>query len=235
MPLSRYRAVFFDVGGTLLKVHPSVGAVYAGEARAFGYTGSAEALDAGFRAQWKATGGIESLDGQSGRAVEKRFWKDLVEKVFEPSGGLKNFDEYFDRVYSLFQKKDSWRVFEDVAHSRIFERLKARGVVLGVISNWDSRLPETLKNLGLADHFDFILASTVVGSAKPNPRIFAQAIAMSRVQPGEACHIGDEVATDIEGAAAAGIDAILVDRDNRHPVAQAPRVRSFMDLVDGSP
>jgi len=234
MPLSKYRAVFFDVGGTLLKVHPSVGAVYAREARAFGYSGSAEALDTGFRAQWKAAGGIESLDGQSGPAVERRFWKNLVREVFEPSGGLRNFDEYFDRVYNLFISKDSWRVFEDVERSAIFERLRARGVVMGVISNWDSRLPETLENLGLARHFDFILASTVVGSAKPSAKIFEQALMLSDVAPEEACHIGDEVATDIQGAAAAGIDAILVDRDNRYPTAKATRVRSFIELLEGN-
>lgn len=233
MPLSKYKAVFFDVGGTLLKVHPSVGAVYAREARPFGYRGSAQALDVGFRAQWKAAGGIESLDGQKGREVEKKFWKDLVRQVFEPSGGLERFDEFFDRVYRLFEKKDSWRVFEDVDCSRIFERLKARGVVLGVISNWDSRLPDTLRATGLARHFDFILASTVVGSAKPNPEIFERALALSRVERQEACHIGDEVATDIAGALAAGIDAILVDREDRHQAA-SPRVRSFMQLMDGS-
>jgi len=235
MPLSGYRAVFFDVGGTLLKVHPSVGEVYAREARAVGYTGSAGALDAGFRAQWKAMGGIESLDGQSGEAVERRFWKNLVEKVFEPLGGLEDFDEYFDRVYNRFLRKESWRVFEDVEVSRIFERLRARGVVLGVISNWDSRLPGTLENLGLARHFDFILASTVVGAAKPNAKIFERALSLSGVMPREACHIGDEPATDIAGARSAGIDAILVDRENRYPAGGGRRVRSFIELVEGSP
>ena len=43
--LSRYKAVFFDVGGTLLKVDPSVGNVYATYARPFGFIGSPDELD----------------------------------------------------------------------------------------------------------------------------------------------------------------------------------------------
>ena len=231
MPLSRYKAVFFDVGGTLLKVHPSVGEVYAREAVEYGFKGSGEELDIEFRRQWKEMGGIESLDGQSGPELEKQFWRDLVFKVFEPHGGLESFDDYFERVYDLFTEKESWRIFEDVAASKIFEKLKERGVVLGIISNWDSRLPKTLENLGLKDHFDFILASTVVGSAKPNRKIFDEALRLSGVSAHEACHIGDELPTDIAGAQDSGIDAIWIDRKNRQEKAKVPTIRSFMELV----
>ena len=231
MPLSKYKAVFFDVGGTLLKVHPSVGEVYAREAVEYGFKGSGEVLDKEFRRQWKEMGGIESLDGQSGFEVEKQFWRDLVFKVFEPQGGLESFDAYFERVYDLFTKKESWRIFDDVAASKIFEKLKERGVALGIISNWDSRLPKTLENLGLKDHFDFILASTVVGSAKPNRKIFDEALRLSGVSAHEACHIGDEIPTDIAGAQDSGIDAIWIDRRNRLEQTQVSTIRSFMELV----
>ena len=53
MPLSSFKAVFFDVGGTLISVHPSVGAVYAKHARDFGFTGTVDELNKGFRLQWK--------------------------------------------------------------------------------------------------------------------------------------------------------------------------------------
>ena len=39
MPLSSFKAVFFDVGGTLIRVHPSVGDIYAKHARDFGFLG----------------------------------------------------------------------------------------------------------------------------------------------------------------------------------------------------
>ncbi|MFQ5450652.1 MAG: HAD-IA family hydrolase [Nitrospinaceae bacterium] len=233
--LSKYKAVFFDVGGTLLRVHPSVGEVYAAHARRYGFAGSAGDVDNQFRRQWKAVGGIESLGNQRGTEIEKKFWRDLVFRVFQPFGGLDNFEDYFNHIYEEFRTKSCWRVYEDVSDSEIFNRLKTRGVVLGVISNWDSRLPETLKAMGLARHFKFILVSTVVGSAKPDPRIFQEALRRSGVKANEACHIGDEPHTDISGARNAGIDAILIDRQGRHGNQVSPTVQSFTQLVQPAP
>jgi putative hydrolase of the HAD superfamily len=229
--LKKYKAVFFDVGGTLLRVHPSVGEVYTQYAQSYGFAGDAGEVDKQFRLQWKAMGGIESLGRQSGMTIEKKFWRDLVFQVFEHFGGLQDFENYFEQIYDVFRKKDCWRVYEDVAESGILEKLKRRGVVLGVVSNWDSRLPETLDDIGLARHFDFILASTVVGSAKPDQKIFAEALKLSGVGCEDACHIGDEPLTDIKGARLAGVDAILIDRTGRHADVSSPKVRSFLEMV----
>jgi putative hydrolase of the HAD superfamily len=229
--LKNYKAVFFDVGGTLLRVHPSVGDVYATHARDYGFTGSAEDLNREFRQEWKKMGGMESLGTQKGLEVERAFWKELVRRVFESHGGLKEFDRYFDHIYDVFRSKESWRVFEDVTESGLLDQLKNNGIVLGVISNWDSRLPEILKNTGLAPYFDFILASTVVGSAKPDAGIFNEALRRAGVPPAQACHIGDEPATDIEGARNAGMHSILIDRKGHQPVEVSPTIQSFHELV----
>ena len=231
MPLSKFKAVFFDVGGTMIRVHPSVGDVYAKHARDFGFFGTPEELNEGFRSQWKKMGGIESLGNTSGPKVEEKFWKDLVFQVFQPLGGLNRFDEYFELIFEVFRDGSNWKIHEDVIESRIFEKLKARGIILGVISNWDSRLTSTLENLKLADHFKFILPSAVVGSAKPDKKIFEEALRLSGVKPHEACHIGDEVKTDIVGARNVGIYGILLDRDNRFDDSIQPRVKSFLELV----
>jgi len=231
MPLSSFKAVFFDVGGTLIRVHPSVGDIYAKHARDFGFLGKADELNKGFRSQWKKMGGIESLGNQSGAKAEKKFWKDLVFKVFQPLGGLDRFDKYFELIFEVFRDGSNWKIYEDVIESNILEKLKERNAVLGVISNWDSRLTSTLENLQLADHFNFILPSAVVGSAKPDKKIFEEALRLSGVAPHEACHIGDEIKTDVEGARNLGIHAILLDRDNRFDDSVQPKVRSLMELV----
>ena len=231
MQLSSFKAVFFDVGGTLISVYPSVGGVYAKHARDFGFSGTVDELNKGFRLQWKKMGGIESLGDKSGRQEEKKFWKNLVYEVFHPLGGLDRFDEYFALIFEVFVDGSNWKIHEDVIESKIFQKLKERDVILGVISNWDSRLISTLENLNLADNFQFILPSAVVGSAKPDKKIFEEALRLSGVKPHEACHIGDEVKTDIEGARNIGIHAILLDRDNRFGDSIKPKVRSFMELV----
>ncbi len=231
MPLSSFKAVFFDVGGTLIHVHPSVGDVYAHHARPFGYSGSAQALNNGFRMQWKKMGGIESLGHQSGAEAERNFWRTLVYEVFQPMGGLDRFDEYFDLIFEVFREKANWQIYEDVTESKILETLKKKGIALGVISNWDSRLLSTLENIGLAQYFDFILSSAVIGSAKPDQKIFREALRLSGVAPHEACHIGDEIRTDIEGAKRAGIHSILIDRDNRFDSTESNKISSFLELV----
>jgi len=227
--LNGYKAVFFDVGGTLLKVHPSVGHVYARHAQPYGYDGDPDALNQRFRQQWKAMGGMESLGTARGPEVERAFWKELVRRVFEPYP-LQRFDVFFDEIYEVFRSREHWKIFDDVTDSGLLDRLKERGVVMGVISNWDSRLPEIIDNTGLGRYFRFVLASTVIGSAKPDPGIFAEALKRSGAQPHEACHIGDEVATDFEGARGAGLNPILIDRDGRFPGIQ-PKITSFHELV----
>ena len=226
--------MFFDVGGTLIHVHPSVGDVYARHARPFGYSGSVQELNEGFGRQWKKMGGIESLGNQSGAEAERKFWHTLVYEVFQPLGGLDRFEEYFDLIFEAFRDESNWRIYEDVVESGIFESLKKRGVVMGVISNWDSRLISTLENMGLGHYFDFILPSAVVGSAKPDKKIFEEALKLSGVAPHEACHIGDEIRTDVEGAQRVGIHPILLDRNNRFDNPETRKVTSFMELVDKS-
>ena len=230
VPLSSFKAVFFDVGGTLIYVHPSVGDVYARYARPYGYEGSVQALNEGFRTQWEVTGGIESLGNRSDVKAERKFWHELVFEVFKPLGGLNQFDEYFNIIFEAFREACNWRIYDDVFQSNVLEKLKQRGVVLGVISNWDSRLISTLENIGLANYFDFILASAVVGSAKPDNKIFEEALKLSGIASEKTCHIGDEIKTDIEGAKRVGIHPILLDRDNRFEYSKVHKITSFLEL-----
>jgi len=64
--------------------------------------------------------------------------------------------------------------------------------------------------------FDVIISSADVGYEKPDPRILAEALARLRTSPEETLHVGDSIDDDIEGAKAAGLDALLVDRRGVH-------------------
>jgi HAD superfamily hydrolase (TIGR01509 family) len=80
------------------------------------------------------------------------------------------------------------------------ERLRAFGLELAVVGNWDFSLHERLEELGLAHYF-----RTVVHAArKPSPDGLLQALAQLGVDPTRALHIGDESA-DEEAARAAGM------------------------------
>lgn len=84
------------------------------------------------------------------------------------------------------------------------ERLRAAGVPMVVVSNWDWGLPDHLQRLGLAPFFRAVVTSGGEGVAKPDPRIFAPALDALGLAPADVAHLGDED-VDRDGATAAGL------------------------------
>ena len=84
------------------------------------------------------------------------------------------------------------------------ERLRASGLTLACVANWDISLHEHLARLEVSDRFAVVLTSADAGVEKPDPAIFELALARLGVQADRAVHIGDEAA-DRDGATAAGL------------------------------
>lgn len=84
------------------------------------------------------------------------------------------------------------------------ELLRAAGLSLACVANWDVSLHDHLGSLGLAARFAAVLPSAEAGAEKPDPAIFHAALGRLGVAPSRALHIGDE-AVDRDGAAAAGL------------------------------
>ena len=82
--------------------------------------------------------------------------------------------------------------------------LRARGLELAVVSNWDIGLGEHLERLGLASLFSAIATTAEAGAPKPEPAVFLLALERLGVDAARALHVGDEPG-DEEGAAAAGM------------------------------
>ena len=91
--------------------------------------------------------------------------------------------------------------------------LRARGLKLVVVSNWDCSLPEVLEHVGLLPLVDAVVTSAVVGAAKPDTRIFEAGLAAAACDAGAAIHVGDSLENDVAGARAAGIRPLLLARD----------------------
>lgn len=91
--------------------------------------------------------------------------------------------------------------------------LRADGVQLVVVSNWDVSLHTVLEQTGLSGLLDGAISSAEAGAAKPDPAIFASALALIDASAEDAFMVGDSVATDIAGAQAAGIAPVLVTRE----------------------
>ena len=115
-------------------------------------------------------------------------------------------------LFARFSRTDAWEVFADVGPA--LSRLREQGLKLGVVSNWDPRLPDLLAALGLGDSFEAITYSAAEGIEKPNPKIFLTCLSRLGVDPEQALHVGDHPIDDFEGAQAAGMASVLIDRKN---------------------
>ncbi|HEX6584132.1 MAG TPA: HAD-IA family hydrolase, partial [Thermoleophilaceae bacterium] len=107
--------------------------------------------------------------------------------------------------------------------------LHDRGVTLVIASNWDCSLPDWLAPTGIMELVDGLVTSAEVGAPKPDPRVFERALAVAGVAPSEALHVGDKVDNDIEGAEAAGVRGVLLQREGEPP-PDLESVRSLQEL-----
>ena len=118
--------------------------------------------------------------------------------------------------------------FADVAGA--LTALRKRGHTLVVVSNWDCSLPGWLSGAGVLDLVDAVVSSAEVGAAKPDPAPFLRGLELAGAEPADAIHIGDSPVNDLEGARAAGVRGVLVDRAGAAP-AGTPVVRSLGELA----
>jgi putative hydrolase of the HAD superfamily len=103
-----------------------------------------------------------------------------------------------------------FRAFDDAGPA--LAALRARGLALVCVSNWDVSLGEVLERCGLAGAFDAVVSSAAAGARKPDPAIFGPALEAAACEPEEALHVGDTPEEDGAAAAAAGIPVLILDR-----------------------
>ena len=81
---------------------------------------------------------------------------------------------------------------------------------LHLITNGFEEVQDTKLTLsGMKPYFETLTVSEEVGVKKPNPEIFQYALRKAHATAEESLMIGDEMAVDIDGARAAGIDTVL--------------------------
>lgn len=217
--MSQIKVVFFDAAGTLFHVKGSVAEVYLSHAEPFGVRRTLEltqAVDEAFKRAFRdAPPPIFAVsDPVELKQCERLWWFDIVHNVFYRVGMFEGFDDYFDQVYEAFAGPRHWALYPDTLAT--LQSLKEQGFELGVISNFDTRLFTVLKGLGLTDLFDTVTISSLSRAAKPAPKIFRLALDKHAVDAEEAVHVGDSLKDDLEGARAARLTGLLLDREGVH-------------------
>jgi putative hydrolase of the HAD superfamily len=228
------RAVLFDAAGTLIETARPVGEVYSALAREHGVALSAARLEDAFRRILAQAPPLVFPEAAAERIpeLERGWWRAVVRSTFLATDGsarFADFDGFFAELYAHYSGPAAWRARAGAGEA--LASLRERGAATGVVSNFDARLPAILAGLRLAERLDVVMLPAEARAAKPDPRIFARALARLAVEPAAAVYVGDDPVRDLAGARAAGLAAIdasalatladlpglLFDRDTRGP------------------
>ncbi len=209
--MTAYRAVIFDLDGTLRESNPHfMDALHT------------TLLDMGLEIdsfKWRLTERwvheywawspeiIEDVRVYGQDQVWNRFLTRVMEKVGHPHASEEEVQAFGDHMREVFQPTSELTP----GAREVLTTLSEQGAILGVLSNRDKPFFNELEKLDIADFFDFTLAAGEVGVWKPRPEIFYAALERAGVGSDEAIYIGDNYYADIVGAREAGLDAILVD------------------------
>jgi putative hydrolase of the HAD superfamily len=199
--------VTFDVGGTLLFPHPSVGEVYATTMARHGMIREPAEVELAFRAAWQRLAAIAQPKDSEER--QHAFWRAIVrESVSDPELNEEAFEALFAELWEEFSGGQRWRLAEGAQET--LSELCRRGYRLAALSNWDARLHRTLQETGLMPPLECAIISSEAGAAKPHPEIFRWAERRLGLKPEQLLHVGDETVADREGASRAGWSGLVV-------------------------
>lgn len=227
------KAVFFDLYHTLVHYEPSQEELEAGALKSFGINVTAEALHRPILAanesiyQEMARRPLSQRSKEETMALYAQYQRTVLNEA-----GVAADDKLVLKLLGMMQQaKMKLVLFDDVAPA--LDDLKKRGLILGLISNIERAMTETLKELGLSSKLDIVVTSQDAGFAKPRPEIFQYALRQAGRQPSDAMYIGDQYQVDVLGARGAGMKGILLDRgDYYKDVTDCPRIRSLSELSD---
>ena len=206
------RAVFLDALGTLLELEPPAERL----ADALGGDLDADRLGSAVRAEMA----YYRDHSHEGRDVES------LASLRERSAAVLSGELGRDVGVETLMDAIRFHPFPDAAPA--LAALRKRGLTLVCVSNWDCALGEVLERSGLADRLDAVVTSAAAGARKPDPAIFATALELAGCDASEALHVGDTVGEDVEGAAAAGIAPLLLDRGGGGDIASLAEIEDHL-------
>ena len=232
MKTNDYLAIFFDMGSTLEYTEPTFTERYNQILGEMGFGYDKEKVREGIKKAW-ATQGVKLASFPKGLPGED-FWFDfyrtMIEGIVNDGDGVMETTEEFGRRNREYNPPLKRYCPSEVY--TVLEHFKKSGFIMGIVSNWDDSLVEICESYDLPKYFDFILASQVVGSEKPDPGIFNLALKNAGVEPEEAIHVGDLYYTDVVGARGVGITPVLLDPEDIYPEADCTKVKNILDLIN---
>lgn len=220
--MTRVGAVGFDLDGTLFDHHGSARSAAAHFLGSLGVVASDSTLSRWFDAEeehferWRA--GEISFSEQR----RQRLRSVLPALGVDVPASDVDVDEAFGGYLRAYES--SWRAFPDAIP--LLQSLRVSGHRIGLLTNGtEAQQLAKLRRTGLLVQFDVVCTSERIGFAKPDVRAFAVLASELGVEPGACLFVGDDPVKDVDGARAAGMQALLVDgrRSRELPIDEVVR------------
>ncbi len=225
------KAVFFDLYGTIAGFEPGRFEVQSTACAEFGITLTPEGVLRGYAdadAYMSRENAIHHI-GRRTPAERNAFFAEYQRRIVRGSGVEVSLETAGKIWRHIQQIPYELAPYPDAAPT--LRTLRGRGLLTGLISNMDTGGDQLVASLGLAGLFHVAVTSGDAGAAKPDPAIFRSALSRAGVHADEAVHVGDQLSSDVQGALAVGIGAVLIDRDGNHPrYRECPRIESLSEL-----
>ena len=223
----RVRAVLLDALGTLLRLEDPVPPLREQLTARCGLDIDRETAEAALAAEI-AYYRAHNLEGRNRAALAglRRACALVLRDALGPAAREARVDDVLAALLAALR----FTPYRDVLPA--LERMRAVGLRLVVVSNWDVSLHDRLAETGVAERVNGAIASAELGAAKPAPAIFAHALAMAGVPAQKALHVGDSPDEDVEGARAAGIEPVLMVREGGPAVEGVRTARSLAEVAE---
>ena len=224
------RVIFFDFGDTLVETEPLYVERLRMSFEAEGISVTYEDMERAYlEADWRSAVALMGRKPFPAMAWRELFMAVMTQELHVKTKRRDLLHKVAERMTKIHPKRKL------VPGAREFVELCSRnGIKMGVLSNNDGRTRAKAAEVGIVDHFELFLDSTLEGTPKPDPEFFRMAIKRMGARPGECLHIGDLLGCDIMGAQAAKIQAVWLQRRKYIPKARIKpdmTIKNFEELT----
>lgn len=210
----RIRGVLFDATGTLFDTRESIGTVYARHAAQHGIDLPSWRLDDAFARILAAAPPrvFPDCDVSEISDLEQKWWRSVVRSSLLAVDSTLEFDDFssfFSELYAYYETADAWTLRPGVRS--VLAGLKRREFRIGVVSNFDQRLPSILQALEIDEFLDLVMIPAQCRAEKPDGRIFEAALQALKLPAASVVYVGDDPEKDRAAGVRAGMQCLDPD------------------------
>jgi putative hydrolase of the HAD superfamily len=227
------RAVVFDAVGTLIFPNPPAPVVYAQVGAQYGSKLDANSIRPRFEIAFRDEDEIDRRQGwRTSEERERERWRHIVAHVLND---VADPDACFRALFDHFSKPEAWRC--DPLTRTVLSALAESRIMVGLASNYDSRLPSVLAGKSDLAPLQTVCISSEIGWRKPSTEFFDAVCRSVAMRPANILFVGDDFENDMEGALKAGMRGVWLEPEDSRRVPKGelahrvPHIRRLRDLL----